>query len=91
MGRGNRYYTPEYMKARETVLKRDNYQCQDCGYNIKRYLQVHHIKKWADYPTLRYIPGNMITLCKECHKKIWAKEEEWEGYCMQLLNKKKVP
>src|SRR5690349_18523020 len=34
-------------------------------------LNVHHIKKWADYPTLRYDLNNLITLCSDCHKKMW--------------------
>lgn len=86
---GSRFYGPEYNKARTAVLKRDGYKCKDCG-DTKRYrLQVHHIKKWADYPTLRYSPGNMLTLCKKCHQKLWSKEEDWESYCLLLLNKDK--
>lgn len=83
----NRCYGVEYMRARATVFKRDKYQCKNCGHKYRPALQVHHIKKWADYPTLRYVVANMITLCKTCHQKIWAKEEMWESYCMQLINK----
>ncbi len=84
---GNRYYNKEYRDARTAVLKRDGYKCRNCGFKNRQHLQIHHIKKWADYPTLRYAISNMITLCKPCHRKLWAKEEDWESHCLFLLNK----
>lgn len=88
-----RYYTPEYLEARRKVFIRDKYQCKNCGEkgkSCRNRLQIHHIKKWADYPTLRYVTANMITLCKKCHQKLWAKEEEWESYCLRLINKENL-
>ena len=51
----------------KSILKRDNYICQDCGINNK--LIVHHIKEWSKYPELRFDNSNLITLCITCHKK----------------------
>lgn len=55
----------------KSILKRDNYLCQDCGtpHNKDNKLVVHHIKSWSKYPELRFEPNNLITLCVECHKK----------------------
>lgn len=52
---------------RESVFKRDNYTCRDCGLSGV-YLEAHHIKSYAKYPELRTELSNGITLCKECHK-----------------------
>ena len=53
-----------FENVREYVLYRDNHTCQCCkGEN--KILQVHHIesrKVGGDSP------GNLITLCKECHE-----------------------
>jgi len=52
---------------RESVFARDNWTCQKCR---KRgiYLTPHHIQNFAQYPELRFVIDNGITLCKECHK-----------------------
>ena len=56
-----------YSSRRKAVLHRDNYTCQCCGKkNCK--LEVHHIifrsSGGTDDET------NLITLCKECHKRV---------------------
>jgi len=57
----------KYWQWRSNIFQRDNWTCQTCE---KRgcYLEVHHIKSWANYPKLRYVEENCVTLCKECHK-----------------------
>uniref|UniRef100_A0A6H1ZFK3 Putative homing endonuclease n=1 Tax=viral metagenome TaxID=1070528 RepID=A0A6H1ZFK3_9ZZZZ len=69
-----RYYhnnNKKYKQWRSDVFTRDNWTCQTCGIRSKSseivYLEAHHIKCWAKYLKLRYIVGNGITLCKECH------------------------
>lgn len=57
----------EYKQLRNNVFKRDNYTCQVC-FTTKTYLEMHHIKEWSNYPDLRFVLENCITLCKPCHK-----------------------
>jgi len=63
-----RYFWKELAKS---ILKRDNYRCQDCNapHNKNHKLIVHHIKEWSKYPKLRFETSNLITLCESCHKK----------------------
>lgn len=51
----------------QTILKRDGYRCRRCGGTKK--LQAHHIKPYADFPRLRYVLSNGLTLCGDCHKR----------------------
>jgi len=51
--------------------------CSRKGFKAK--LQAHHIKRWADYPELRFFIGNGITLCKRCHKLVENHEESYEA------------
>ncbi len=56
----------EYAKVRRLVLFRDNYVCALC--NVRGgLLHVDHIKKWAEFPELRFTLENCRTLCRECH------------------------
>ena len=51
---------------REAVFKRDDWTCQEC----KRrgvYLEAHHVKKFSEYPELRFELNNGMTLCRDCH------------------------
>ena len=56
----------EYKIWRSDVFLRDNWTCQTCQARGV-YLEVHHIKSWANYPELRYEISNGVTLCKPCH------------------------
>src|SRR5690606_4425180 len=76
--------SPEYKKWRTAVFKRDKYTCRWCK-KRKRYLQAHHIKKYADYPRLRFSVSNGISLCLSCHKKVWGKEELYEELFRKIL------
>lgn len=75
---------PQYKKARLAARKRDGFKCKRCGETKK--LQVHHIKSWANYPTLRCDVSNLITLCKSCHKMMYSSEEAFASYCYSLIN-----
>ncbi len=56
--------------ARQYVLKRDDYTCQCCGKHKEgTKLHVHHIESRK---TGGNAPGNLITLCEDCHKKLHA-------------------
>jgi len=64
-----RYWsTSEYQQWRKAVYERDNYTCQKCGDDKGGNLNAHHIKPWADFPKLRYVVSNGITLCVKCHR-----------------------
>ena len=67
----------EYKLWREAVFARDNYTCVWCGYvsgsqkdtNGKWIrIEADHIKRFCDYPELRFAIDNGRTLCVPCHK-----------------------
>jgi hypothetical protein len=65
----------EYQEWRRKVYERDNYTCQHCGDNKGGNLNPHHIKSFAEYPELRYVVENGITLCESCHISAHRKKE----------------
>ena len=67
--REKRTELPEYNKWRISVYRRDNWQCQICGYK-GRLLVAHHIKIWLEFPKERFNLNNGITLCRACHCKL---------------------
>lgn len=74
-----RFKNPQYILWRSAVLERDNYTCQDCGRQCKKYekgLAAHHIKSYAKHPELRYDVNNGLTLCRECHMRLHGKTFE---------------
>lgn len=63
------YKSARWLKCRERVLKRDNYECVLCrkkGRHV-RAQEVHHIKHLDKNPELALVEDNLISLCKECH------------------------
>lgn len=80
-------------KAREVdtalnarIRKRDNNTCQLCKRKMgPRSLEIHHIKRWADAPEIRFSEFNLITLCKKCHKKVTGKEQFYEILFWEIL------
>lgn len=82
---GRSFDDPKYVAFRAAVRKRDNHCCRRCGSKVK--LQVHHIRRWADAPLLRFQTTNGITLCKRCHNIMQGKEAIFAALCMTLLRK----
>lgn len=60
------------------VLKRDNYTCQFCK-QYGGYLQIDHIKSWANYSELRFDLDNCRTLCMACHYYVTFKRKLPKG------------
>lgn len=69
------YGSAEWRAFRESILERDNYECQWCkeqGQVTSRFdsiLEVDHIEELKDRPDLALEPSNLRTLCKDCHNK----------------------
>lgn len=70
------YKDKKWRHKRETILRRDDYQCREC----KRYgkttkaEQVHHIYPLENYPELALNNHNLISLCTSCHDKMHNRE-----------------
>ena len=62
----------------EQIFIRDNYTCQVCQ-EVGGKLQVDHIKKWSDYPELRFELDNCRTLCMACHYYVTFKRKMPKG------------
>ncbi len=58
-----------YKKWRKAVFVRDDYRCKKCEIR-GGYLEAHHIASFDDYPKLRYLLINGLTLCLACHKDV---------------------
>jgi len=68
---------PGYSGWRRKVLKRDRGFCRLCHSTTK--IEVHHIKKFSQYPKIRWEVSNGISLCEDCHKLVTNSEEYYEG------------
>lgn len=52
---------------RKLVFERDKYRCNKCD-QVGRRLVAHHLNSYDIHTNDRYLVGNGITLCEECHK-----------------------
>ncbi len=59
--------TAEYRLWREAVFERDDYTCIWCS-EKGGVLNADHIKRFSEYPELRFAIDNGRTLCVPCHK-----------------------
>lgn len=59
-----------WQTLRKKIILRDKccVMCLKNGYIEYRTLQVHHLVKRTDDPSLIYEPSNLITLCRNCHE-----------------------
>lgn len=80
---------PQYVQWRQNVYKRDGFKCQWPNCNNKTRLNAHHIKNWANFPGLRFISDNGITLCRGHHDHIKGMEEIFASTFMRIVASKK--
>lgn len=69
-GGRTRTTTPEHRRWRTAVLRRDHWQCQQCGYQGRPgdgIMQADHIRNVAQGGD-QYDPGNGRALCEPCHQ-----------------------
>ena len=79
---------PQYVAWRKAVYKRDNYSCQWPNCTLKSKLNAHHIKNWAQFPGLRFVIENGITLCRYHHDMIKGLEESFASTFMRIIANK---
>jgi len=79
---------PQYKTWRASVLKRDGHKCQFPCCEKKTKVQIHHIRRWVDFPLLRYEVSNGITLCKHHHWFITGKETHYQAVFQGIVNAK---
>jgi len=81
------YRSDGYKDWRNSIFKRDDYICQNCGKT--GYMNPHHIIPWRDCkdtPLALHIM-NGITLCKKCHKKTIKKEYNFSRKFFKITRK----
>lgn len=79
---------PQYISWRKKIYARDRFTCQWPYCKNTKKLNAHHIKKWSDYPGLRYDTNNGITLCYQHHKMIQNMESDYELFFLNLVANK---
>ena len=53
------------------VYAKDNYECFHCGKHCQKGdIVAHHLLSFANYPDIRFIVDNGITMCRSCHLKL---------------------
>lgn len=79
------YEDPQYKKFRSDVRRRDGYTCQWPGCTKTRTIEIHHIRRWTDYPSLRYNVSNGVCLCKFHHSLVKNQEEYFVQFFTNLI------
>jgi hypothetical protein len=86
-------YTFEFNdELKESIRKRDNYICQNCGMTeeehlivVGKVLSVHHI----DYDKNNCNENNLITLCMACNNRANFNRDYWKDfYAVKVLSNK---
>src|SRR6185295_4374463 len=68
------------------VKNRDSWKCRLLNLSCKGRLEAHHIFNWRDYPKLRYVVNNGITLCHFHHPRKWEEEKRMIPIFQELLS-----
>ncbi len=80
------YSSAKWKRKRKSILRRDEYQCQECKKYGKRKAAtiVHHIKELEDYPELAFDNNNLESVCLACHN---AKHPEKGKKSLKVQNR----
>lgn len=81
---------PNDKKWKYDVYKRDKWRCKLANKDCKGRLEAHHILSWKDYPELRYVVNNGITLCRAHHPRKRAEEKRLIPVFMELVSVSKT-
>ena len=83
-------YPPEFYQLRETIRKRDNYQCQNKECNMVEEehliiyginLHIHHI----DYNKKNSNENNLLALCLQCNLRANYNRNYWSKYYNEII------
>jgi len=84
------YDLPKWRSLRESILKRDKYQCQ-LSRRFGKFRQaeiVHHIFPLEDYPEYAFEAWNLISVSKAEHNRIHDRDtDELTEYGAELLRR----
>ncbi|MGO4887078.1 HNH endonuclease [Anaerobacillus sp. MEB173] len=66
------YKSKKWKRKRESILKRDDYECRECRRygKVHEANTVHHINTLEDRPELALLDDNLISLCNTHHEKM---------------------
>jgi hypothetical protein len=73
----------QYAEWRKAVFERDGYTCVECGIKGGK-LNADHIKRFVDFPELRFDVSNGRTMCEPCHRKTPTYGNRPKGKIKQL-------
>lgn len=79
-----------YKDWRISVYKRDSFKCKINNKDCDGRIEAHHILGWSEYPELRYMSNNGITLCHAHHPKKRAEEKRLIQTFTELVSVSKV-
>ena len=81
-------------RIRRRILDRDRWRCTDCGRAGK--LEIHHLVSPLVCPERAHDPGNLRTLCVDCHLDLHGRKAPdpevlaWQEF-VRLPNHWRVP
>ena len=78
--------SPLYKQWSRAVKNRDGWKCRMANNNCQGKVIAHHILAWRDYPELRYVINNGITLCHAHHPRRRAEEKRLEPIFQALVD-----
>ena len=80
---------PAYKEWRKNVWLRDNFRCKISNEDCKGRIEAHHILGWKEFPELRYVVNNGITLCHFHHPRKKNDESRLSPYFQELVENQK--